>query len=261
MRPPRHRAFPIVHEASGTARIFSCKYHGWSYDLSGNLTKAPRFTPDSVPGFDPSDVRLFPIHTHVDSNGFVYANLDARPEPEISWKQQYGELDRQDVLVNSGVDWDAVEYDFTWTKDGNFNWKLMQDNYNEVQVLPSPASTTHQLISTATVLSLPHRPPVRRQNHSLRHILRRPRLSRHIHLPLQRAQSLRLFHLQLRHDSLRRPVRYARLSCGAFQSQPRHRLYAFDAQQPLFRNDHAARIRRVPAQHGPRHSRSPSTND
>jgi phenylpropionate dioxygenase-like ring-hydroxylating dioxygenase large terminal subunit len=122
-----------VQDTSGTAKIFSCKYHGWSYDLNGKLTKAPRFTPESVSDFDSSSVRLFPIHVYVDRNGFVYANLDARPEPEIAWKAQYGGLDEQDVLVHSGVDWDAVEYDFTWIKDGKFNWKLMQDNYNEVR--------------------------------------------------------------------------------------------------------------------------------
>ncbi|KAK5274039.1 hypothetical protein LTR99_000705 [Exophiala xenobiotica] len=127
----RHRAFPVVQETSGTTRIFSCKYHGWSYDLNGKLTKAPRFTPESVPTFDPSTIRLFPIHVHVDSNGFVYVNLDASPEPEISWHAQYGQLDSQERLVSSGIDWDAVEYDFTWTKDGAFNWKVMQDNYNE----------------------------------------------------------------------------------------------------------------------------------
>ncbi|ETI22600.1 hypothetical protein G647_06676 [Cladophialophora carrionii CBS 160.54] len=127
----RHRAFPIVQETSGTAKIFSCKYHGWSYDLNGKLTKAPRFTPESVSDFDSANIQLFPIHVHVDRNGFVYANLDARPEPEITWKAQYGGLDEQDVLTHSGIDWDAVEYDFTWTKEGKFNWKLMQDNYNE----------------------------------------------------------------------------------------------------------------------------------
>ncbi|KEF59059.1 uncharacterized protein A1O9_03902 [Exophiala aquamarina CBS 119918] len=127
----RHRAFPIVQETSGTARIFSCKYHGWSYDLNGALTKAPRFTPESVPSFNPSGIRLFPIHVHVDVNGFVYVNLDASRVPEISWEQQYGSLDRQEVLKTSGVDWDGVEYDFTWSKEGAFNWKIMQDNYNE----------------------------------------------------------------------------------------------------------------------------------
>lgn len=97
------------------------------------LTKAPRFTSESVPSFNPSSIRLFPVHVHVDRNGFVYVNLDAGLVPEISWEQQYGSLDQQDVLKDSGVDWDAVEYDFTWTKEGAFNWKLMQDNYNEVR--------------------------------------------------------------------------------------------------------------------------------
>jgi len=125
-----------VQETSGTARIFSCKYHGWSYDLNGTLTKAPRFTPEAVPSFDPTSIRLFPIHVHVDINGFVYVNLDASRVPETSWEQQYGALDRQDVLKDSGIDWDAVEYDFTWTKEGAFNWKIMQDNYNEVRWAP-----------------------------------------------------------------------------------------------------------------------------
>ncbi|KAK4938765.1 hypothetical protein LTR10_020868 [Elasticomyces elasticus] len=142
----RHRAFPVVQETSGTARIFSCKYHGWSYDLTGRLTKAPRFTPDSVPTFDPSTIRLFPIHVHVDTNGFVYVNLDASSKPEISWEAQYGQLDRQGRLVDSGIDWNAIEYDFTWTKDGTFNWKVMQDNYNEcyhcLTAHPDVAKTT-----------------------------------------------------------------------------------------------------------------------
>ena len=129
----RHRAFPVVNESSGNARIFSCKYHGWSYDLNGKLTKAPRFTADAVDGFDTSEYGLFPIHIHVDRNGFVYANLDAKGTPDVSWDCQYGLLDQQEVLVSSGVDWNSVEFDLTWTKEGQFNWKLMQDNYNEVK--------------------------------------------------------------------------------------------------------------------------------
>ena len=86
----RHRGFPIVQKQSGETKVFSCKYHGWSYDLNGRLTKAPRFTADSTPLFDPSKIRLFPVHMHVDRNGFVYANLDARREAEIKWEDQYG---------------------------------------------------------------------------------------------------------------------------------------------------------------------------
>jgi phenylpropionate dioxygenase-like ring-hydroxylating dioxygenase large terminal subunit len=122
----------VVQKESGNAKIFSCKYHGWSYDLNGKLAKAPRFDPSCVEAFDSSIKGLFPIHVHVDRNGFVYVNLDAKEVPEISWESQYAQMDKQDVLALSGIDWDAVEYDLTWIKEGKFNWKLMQDNYNEV---------------------------------------------------------------------------------------------------------------------------------
>jgi phenylpropionate dioxygenase-like ring-hydroxylating dioxygenase large terminal subunit len=68
----RHRAFEVVNAAYGTVRIFSCQYHGWSYDLNGKLTKAPRFLQDTVNNFEKSGYGLFPVHTHIDRNGFVY---------------------------------------------------------------------------------------------------------------------------------------------------------------------------------------------
>jgi phenylpropionate dioxygenase-like ring-hydroxylating dioxygenase large terminal subunit len=116
--------------------------------LDGKLTKAPRFTEASVEDFDPSKIDLFPIHVHVDRNGFVYVNLDARELPEISWQGQYGQLDRQDVLLNSVVNWDNVEYDMTWIKNGSYNWKLMQDNYNECY----HCLTAHPDVARTTVM-------------------------------------------------------------------------------------------------------------
>lgn len=127
----RHRAFPVVQARSGNAKIFACKYHGWSYDLSGNLTNAPRFSDGSVDGFNTSDIKLLLIHIHIDRNGFVYVNMDSGDIPRVSWASQYGPMDRQEVILSAGIDWDKVEYDFTWTKEGEFNWKLMQENYNE----------------------------------------------------------------------------------------------------------------------------------
>ena len=116
-----------MQTSSGNAKTFTCKYHGWSYGLDGKLAKAPRFDRDSVALFDCSSKSLFPVHVHEDRNGFVYMNLNAKEIPDVSWEAQYGEMDQQDVLASSGIDWDAVEYDFTWVKEGNFNWKLMQD--------------------------------------------------------------------------------------------------------------------------------------
>lgn len=68
----------------------------------------------------------------MDRNGFVYVNLDAKEIPNVTWESQYADMDKQDSLASSSIDWNGVEYDFIWTKEGRFNWKLMQDNYNEV---------------------------------------------------------------------------------------------------------------------------------
>src|SRR6516162_11334353 len=48
----RHHAAAVVCEAEGTASIFRCPYHGWSYGLDGSLKGAPEF--DGVCNFDRS---------------------------------------------------------------------------------------------------------------------------------------------------------------------------------------------------------------
>jgi phenylpropionate dioxygenase-like ring-hydroxylating dioxygenase large terminal subunit len=123
--------------------------------LDGRLAKAPSFTTNSPSEFDSSRLHLFPVHVHVDRNGFVYVNLDAKKQPDISWESQYGKMDERDVLVNSGIIWDNIEYDFTWTCDGQFNWKLMQENFNEVSCFKSvPMISISPRLTSNIVLSL-----------------------------------------------------------------------------------------------------------
>jgi hypothetical protein len=76
--------------------------------LMEKLAKASRFDSSSVPTFDKSARSLFPIHVHVDRNGFVYVNLDAKKIPDVAWESQYADMDKQDVLASSGIDWEAV---------------------------------------------------------------------------------------------------------------------------------------------------------
>jgi phenylpropionate dioxygenase-like ring-hydroxylating dioxygenase large terminal subunit len=39
----RHRGMPVCRYDDGNASVFTCSYHGWSYDLAGNLTGVPKF--------------------------------------------------------------------------------------------------------------------------------------------------------------------------------------------------------------------------
>lgn len=123
----RHRAFPVVTEEKGRARIFACLYHGWSYGLDGKLAKAPGY--QDLADFDKSKNGLLPIHVHIDHNGFVWVNLDGKDKPEIAWSDDFEGVDR--LPRYDGVNWDDYEFDHTWEMDGGYNWKILADNYNE----------------------------------------------------------------------------------------------------------------------------------
>ena len=123
----RHRAFPVVTEEGGTSRIFSCQYHGWSYGLNGKLAKAPGY--QELEGFDKSKNGLLPIHVRVDHNGFIWVNLDGGEEPEVAWEDDFEGIDRQTRFEY--FNFEDYQFDHTWDMDGEYNWKLLADNYNE----------------------------------------------------------------------------------------------------------------------------------
>src|ERR1700757_2771925 len=74
----RHHAAAVVTEEQGTATIFRCPYHGWSYGLDGALKGAPEF--EGVCGFDRSQNGLLPVRLE-EWEQFVFVNLDPDAEP------------------------------------------------------------------------------------------------------------------------------------------------------------------------------------
>lgn len=124
----RHRAYPVVTSGEeGTSRIFSCKYHGWSYGINGKLAKAPGY--DTVQGFNKEHNGLFPIHVRIDKLGFVWINMDGKKTPEVPWEEDFAGVDTQKRYEQ--FNFDDYEFDHIWSMDGDYNWKILADNYNE----------------------------------------------------------------------------------------------------------------------------------
>ncbi|KAI0878662.1 hypothetical protein GGS24DRAFT_487061 [Hypoxylon argillaceum] len=141
----RHRAFPVVTKDEGNNSILACKYHNWSYSLNGKLTKAPSY--QDIEGFDKSQNGLFPIHVHIDTNGFIWVNLEAVEKPTTAWEDDYKGIDRQERF--KAYNFDDYQFDHIWQMEGEYNWKLLGDNYNECYHCP----TTHPDIPTVADLS------------------------------------------------------------------------------------------------------------
>lgn len=129
----RHRAFPVVEATSGNAKIFACKYHGWSYGLDGKLAKAPQY--GELSSFDKTQNGLFPVHVRIDTNGFVWVNLSSG-EPQ-AWEDDFDGIDKQERYKQ--YNFDDYVLDHSYQMEGAYNWKILADNFNECYHCP----TTH----------------------------------------------------------------------------------------------------------------------
>lgn len=67
-------------------------------------------------------------------------NLDSSDVPEISWEESFSQVDLQKRLAV--FDMKNYRYDHSWDMDGEYNWKTLIDNYNEVRVIEKCTSPT-----------------------------------------------------------------------------------------------------------------------
>lgn len=127
----RHRAYPVIRKEKGLSIIVGCKYHGWSYNTDGKLTKAPHF--DNVEGFKKEENSLFPIRTHVTRQGLVFVNFCNDPEQFVDFDEWFGGLSTE----LDEFDFSDYEYHMSYELDGQFNWKTLMDGYQECYHCPT----------------------------------------------------------------------------------------------------------------------------
>ncbi len=129
----RHRGNKLVwndfprEETQGVCRQFSCKYHGWRYDLEGALT----FVPQEGEFFDLDKDRsgLVPVHCDVWA-GFIFVNFGK--EPEQSLTEFLGPM----VTNLEGYPFDRMTARFGYRTNIAANWKLFMDAFQEFYHAP-----------------------------------------------------------------------------------------------------------------------------
>jgi phenylpropionate dioxygenase-like ring-hydroxylating dioxygenase large terminal subunit len=128
----RHRGNKLVwndyprEETSGICRQFTCKYHGWRYDLDGALT----FVQQESEFFDldKADYGLVPVRCEV-WEGFVFVNLD----PDAEALEDYlGEL----AAGLTGYPFHEMTAVSSYRAEVGSNWKLFIDAFMEFYHAP-----------------------------------------------------------------------------------------------------------------------------
>jgi len=120
----RHRGNQLCVEPSGSARMFTCGYHAWSYNLDGSCRSM--VDPAAFQGLDPTDHGLIEYPTQ-ERHGFIWVLLD--PDGEI------------DVAASLGAEFDTEIGGYEphtkhlYRETGSelaFNWKLGVNTFQEL---------------------------------------------------------------------------------------------------------------------------------
>ncbi len=115
----RHRGSRVCLKDSGTARVFSCPYHAWTYELNGRLRGARDMGSD----FDRSDYGLFPVHVRV-FQGLIFISVAENPPPIDDSLEKLAPLTEP-----FGLEQLKIAHSASYPVPAN--WKLALENYME----------------------------------------------------------------------------------------------------------------------------------
>jgi nitrite reductase/ring-hydroxylating ferredoxin subunit len=120
----RHRGARVVEEECGSKRLFSCRYHGWTYQRDGRLRLVP--FAQGFEGIDRADFPLVELPA-VERHGLIWALMS--PGGSIDMVEYLGaDLDHE--LADIGVETHALYRAQTFTV--KCNWKVVLDGFTEV---------------------------------------------------------------------------------------------------------------------------------
>lgn len=129
----RHRGNKLAwtddpkQDTHGVCRQFTCKYHGWRYDLDGALTFVQQ--EGEFFNLDKERYGLVPVHCEVWA-GFIFVNF--APEPEQPLREFLGPM----VTDLEGYPFEKQTARFGYSTTINANWKLYMDAFAEFYHAP-----------------------------------------------------------------------------------------------------------------------------
>ncbi|MEE4190738.1 MAG: SRPBCC family protein [Halieaceae bacterium] len=113
----RHRGAQLVGEASGCKHRFSCPYHAWTWNSSGELIGVPH-EKTGFPELDREAYRLTEVAVE-ERAGWIWVRLSG--EGDIDVAAHLGELDGEFARIDAGS---HVVFDTT-VRELKCNWKIL----------------------------------------------------------------------------------------------------------------------------------------
>lgn len=143
-----HRGAVVCRQDSGTAKVFQCFYHAWSFDTEGNLVGVPGR--EAYEGLDFSELGLRPVARCESYRGFVFASVDPGV-PELV-DHLAGAREYLDLAVDALGDAEIITGTNQYAIDAN--WKLLAENsIDGYHAVPTHDTYFKYLVALGTDLS------------------------------------------------------------------------------------------------------------
>jgi len=115
----RHHAMTVMNEPCGHAQHMRCPYHGWTYNLEGELRGMTEF--EGVCNFDRAQNGLVPVRVETWEN-FIFVNLDPHAAP---LQEFLGAL----VNLAKPLNFAGLKFVERRSYIQQCNWKVYVDNF------------------------------------------------------------------------------------------------------------------------------------
>jgi phenylpropionate dioxygenase-like ring-hydroxylating dioxygenase large terminal subunit len=141
-----HRGNVVEHRSEGHSQgLFMCRFHGWSFDLQGNLARIR--DEEGFFGLDKKCLGLRKVPMGI-WEGFIWVCPTDEPYQSL-----------EDFLSQQGRDlagypWGATTQSYQLETEVNCNWKLVNDSPAEVYHIPvlHPASAAPTMMASGNVM-------------------------------------------------------------------------------------------------------------
>jgi choline monooxygenase len=115
----RHHAMTVMNEPCGHAQHMRCPYHGWTYNLEGELRGMTEF--EGVSNFDRAQNGLVGVRVEIWEN-FIFVNLDPHAAP---LREFLGAL----VGLSKPLNFGGLKFIERRSYIQQCNWKVYVDNF------------------------------------------------------------------------------------------------------------------------------------
>jgi nitrite reductase/ring-hydroxylating ferredoxin subunit len=122
-----HRGNAVCRAEEGNTKAFMCTYHGWSFDLAGNLIGVPDIDLFYKGDLDKSKYGLHEVAQMANYHGFVFATMDETAPPLEEYLGPMGRLGidliaSRDVEIVPGIQKYVIDCNWKFAVDNLFDW-------------------------------------------------------------------------------------------------------------------------------------------